>query len=48
MMNPETPSTENSGNGLGLLLGGLLLLILAVVAWRLTHLMRAIEEVDQL
>ncbi len=48
MMNPETPSTENSGNGLGLLLGGLLLLILAVVAWRLPHLMRAIEEVDQL
>lgn len=47
-MNESNPNTRKLGNGLGLLLGGLAFLMIAVVAWRIPHLYRAIEEANNL
>ena len=43
-MTSEAPTPQRSFSGPGLILGGLLLMIIAVIAWRIPHLLRAIEE----
>ena len=43
-MTSEAHTPQRSFSGPGLILGGLLLMIIAVIAWRIPHLLRAIEE----
>ena len=48
MMNPDSNPGKKPGNGIGLLLGSLFLLIFAVILWRIPHLLRALEEARNL